>query len=71
MLAWYRALEYVDASLLGPTEYLAMLVGTVLGWALLGERIGPTFVAGAAAIVMGLVLATHGAHRAEREGAEG
>lgn len=65
MLAWYRALEYVDASLLGPTEYVAMLVGTVLGWLLLGERIGLSFVLGAAAIVVGLVLATHGAHRVE------
>jgi drug/metabolite transporter (DMT)-like permease len=65
MLAWYRALEFVDASLLGPTEYVAMLVGTVLGWALLGETIGLAFVAGALAIVAGLVLATHGAHRVE------
>ncbi len=58
MLAWYKALQYVDASVLGPTQYIATLVGTLLGWWLLSEHIGGAFVVGGAAIVAGLWLAT-------------
>jgi len=58
MLAWYKALEYVDANILGPTQYVATLVSTLLGWWLLNEKLGLLFVLGAAAIVLGLWLAT-------------
>ncbi len=64
MLAWYRALEYVDASLLGPTEYLAILVGALLGWLLLGENLTAMLILGAVIIVVGLFLATHEPDRA-------
>jgi len=36
MLLWYRALELVDASVLGPTQYVAPIGATLLGWGLLG-----------------------------------
>lgn len=58
MLAWYQALEYVEANVLGPTQYLATLVATVLGWALLGEHIGAAFVVGGTAVLVGLYLTT-------------
>lgn len=58
MLIWYKALEYVDANVLGPTQYFATLVGTFLGWSLLGEKIGLAFMLGGAAIILGLWLAT-------------
>lgn len=58
MMAWYKALEYVEANVLGPTQYFATLVGTVLGWWLLRESIGVTFIGGGVAIVIGLWLAT-------------
>ncbi len=58
MLAWYKALEYVDANVLGPTQYVATLVGTLLGWLLLGEQIGVPFAMGGTAIIIGLWLAT-------------
>lgn len=60
MLLWYRAVELVDANVLGPTQYVATLIGTLLGWGLLGERMGPAFVAGGAAILVGLALAVRG-----------
>ena len=58
MLSWYKALQYVDANVLGPTQYVATLVATVLGWLLLGESIGTAFVIGGGAIALGLWLAT-------------
>ncbi|MEA3399756.1 MAG: EamA family transporter [Armatimonadota bacterium] len=58
MLMWYRALELVDASALGPTQYVAPPGATLLGWALLGEPLSWTFVAGAVAIIGGVYLAT-------------
>ncbi|MGC9318055.1 MAG: DMT family transporter [Armatimonadota bacterium] len=58
MLMWYRALELVDASALGPTQYVAPPGAALLGWALLGEPLTWTFLAGAAGIVAGVYLAT-------------
>ncbi len=58
MLMWYAALELVDASVLGPTQYIAPPLATLLGWVLLGEPLSWTFVAGAAAIVIAVWLAT-------------
>ena len=58
MLAWFKALEFVEANVLGPTQYLATLVSTLLGWWLLAEHIGLSFALGGAAIVAGLWLAT-------------
>ncbi|MGI5816515.1 MAG: DMT family transporter [Armatimonadota bacterium] len=58
MLMWYAALELVDASVLGPTQYVAPPLATLLGWWLLGEPLTGAFVAGAAAVVIGVWLAT-------------
>jgi len=58
MLIWYQALELVDANVLGPTQYLAPLGSSVLGWWLLGESIGLAFIGGAAGILVGVYLAT-------------
>ncbi len=58
MLLWYRALELVDASVLGPTQYLAPIGATLLGWGLLGETPNWTFAVAALAIVIGMYLAT-------------
>lgn len=58
MLMWYRALELVDASVLGPTQYVAPIGATLLGWGLLGEPLSWTFVAGAVTIGVALYLAT-------------
>ena len=58
MLIWYRALELVDASVLGPTQYLAPVGSSLLGWWLLGESIGLAFVGGAIGILLGIYLAT-------------
>lgn len=63
MLMWYAALEFVDASVLGPTQYIAPPLATLLGWWLLGEPLTWTFVAGAVAIVIAVWLATRPAPR--------
>jgi len=58
MLMWYRALELVDAGVLGPTQYVAPLFATLLGWTLLGEPLSWTFLAGGITIVVAVYLAT-------------
>lgn len=58
MLVWYRALELVDASVLGPTQYLAPVGSSMLGWWLLGESIGWSFLGGAVGVLIGVYLAT-------------
>ncbi len=72
MLMWYRALELVDASVLGPTQYIAPIGSTLLGWALLGEPVSASFVAGAIVIVAGVYLATRATpdEAADRAGGE-
>jgi len=58
MCLWYKALEYVESSVLGPSQYIAPLVSVVLGWVLLQERMGPTFVIGGLLVLLGVNLAT-------------
>ncbi|MFP4248567.1 MAG: DMT family transporter [Armatimonadota bacterium] len=58
MLMWYAALGLVDASVLGPTQYIAPPLATLLGWALLGEPLTWTFVGGALAVVIAVWMAT-------------
>lgn len=67
MLMWYRALELVDANVLGPTQYVAPVFATLLGWALLDEPLSWSFLGGAIAIVIALWLATRPAPREESE----
>ena len=63
MLMWYAALQFVDASVLGPTQYIAPPLATVLGWWLLGEPLTWTFVGGATAVVIAVWMATRPAPR--------
>ena len=58
MLLWYYALDLLDASALGPTQYVAPIISTVLGWALLGEPVGLTFLVGTALVMVALHLST-------------
>ena len=58
MLLWYYALDLLDASALGPTQYVAPIISTVLGWALLGEPVGLPFLAGTALVMVALHLST-------------
>ena len=58
MCLWYKALEYVESSVLGPSQYIAPLVSVVLGWVLLQEPMGPTFVIGGLLVLLGVYMAT-------------
>lgn len=57
---WYKGAQMVDASLLGPLQYVAPVVSTALGWGLLGEEIGAAFLIGTALVLAALHLATKG-----------
>jgi len=57
-LFWSYGLRHVDASVIGPLQYIAPMAGTVLGWALFGEAITAGFVAGAALVLIGIGLST-------------
>ncbi len=54
---WYQALEYVPANLIGPTQYVAPVVGITLGHFLLGEPIRTVFAVGAGLVLFGVWLA--------------
>jgi len=43
---------------LGPTQYVAPLGSTLLGWLLLGEPLSLSFLVAAVAILVGVYLAT-------------
>ncbi len=55
---WYLGAALADAGALGPMQYVAPIVSTVLGWWLLGEKVGVAFFVGAALVAVGLHLAT-------------
>ncbi len=55
---WYKALAYVPANLIGPTQYVAPVVGITLGHFLLGEPIRAIFAVGAGLVFVGVWLAT-------------
>lgn len=57
---WYRAVERVGASRSAVFMNLTPLVGLLLAAALVGERIGPWHVAGAALVLGGVALTTRG-----------
>jgi probable blue pigment (indigoidine) exporter len=54
---WYVALEHVPANLIGPLQYIAPVLGIVLGWLLLGEPVRIGFVLGAGLVFGGVWLA--------------
>jgi drug/metabolite transporter (DMT)-like permease len=55
---WYRALELVDSSALGPSQYIAPVVSVILGWLLLHEPVAPSFVVGCLVTLVGVYMAT-------------
>ncbi|AIQ61055.1 DMT family transporter [Paenibacillus borealis] len=55
-LLWNRGLQMLNASSGGLFFFLQPVVGTFLGWLLLGEQIGLSFWAGTALIFIGVLL---------------
>ena len=58
MVLWNTAFAFVDASLASLTFFAQPVVGTLLGWLLLGEKITPLFLVGGGLIGLGLVIAS-------------
>ncbi|RPJ26164.1 MAG: DMT family transporter [Chloroflexi bacterium] len=58
MVLWNNAFALVDASLVSLTFFAQPVVGTVLGWLFLGERITPLFLLGGLLIGLGLVISS-------------
>ncbi|RJS51517.1 permease-like protein YdzE [Bacillus subtilis] len=55
-LLWNRGLQLLNASSGGLFFFFQPLVGTLLGWILLGEQIGGTFWIGSFLILSGVLL---------------
>lgn len=53
---WNKGLQLVDASSGGLYFFFQPLAGTLLGWSMLGERVGIAFWAGAVLILAGVLL---------------
>ena len=60
---YYRLIEDVGATSASFVTYLIPVFGVFLGWLVLGERIGPNAVLGAAIVIGGITLAERGARR--------
>ena len=58
MVLWNTAFAFVDANLASLTFFAQPVVGTVLGWLFLGERITPLFLLGGFLIGLGLVISS-------------
>lgn len=58
MVLWNTAFAFVDASLASLTFFAQPVVGTLLGWLFLGERITPLFLVGGLLIGLGLVISS-------------
>jgi drug/metabolite transporter (DMT)-like permease len=59
MVLWNTAFAYVDASLASLTFFAQPVVGTLLGWLFLHERITPLFLLGGILIGVGLVISSN------------
>ncbi|MCI3150090.1 EamA family transporter [Bacillus cereus] len=55
-LLWNRGLQMLNASSGGLFFFFQPVVGTLLGWLILGEKIGVTFWIGSALILIGVLL---------------
>lgn len=53
---WYKGLEFVPAGTVAAFFFAQPVVGTALGALLLGEAVGPTFLAGGAVMAVGVWL---------------
>jgi drug/metabolite transporter (DMT)-like permease len=58
MVLWNTAFTFVDASLASLTFFAQPVVGTLLGWLFLRERITPLFLLGGLLIGIGLVISS-------------
>jgi drug/metabolite transporter (DMT)-like permease len=58
MVLWNNAFALVDANLASLTFFAQPIVGTVLGWLFLGERITPLFLLGGLLIGLGLIVSS-------------
>ena len=58
MVLWNNAFTLVDANLASLTFFAQPVVGTLLGWLFLGEKITPLFLLGGLLIGVGLVISS-------------
>jgi drug/metabolite transporter (DMT)-like permease len=58
MVLWNTAFAYVDAGLASLTFFAQPVVGTLLGWLFLSEKITPLFLLGGVLIGVGLVISS-------------
>jgi drug/metabolite transporter (DMT)-like permease len=58
MVLWNTAFAFVDASLASLTFFAQPVVGTLLGWLFLAERITPLFLLGGMLIGLGLLISS-------------
>jgi drug/metabolite transporter (DMT)-like permease len=58
MVLWNSAFTLVDANLASLTFFAQPVVGTLLGWLFLGEKITPLFLFGGLLIGVGLVISS-------------
>jgi drug/metabolite transporter (DMT)-like permease len=58
MVLWNTAFAYVDAGLASLTFFAQPVVGTILGWVFLKEKITPLFLLGGFLIGIGLVISS-------------
>lgn len=58
MVLWNTAFAMVDANLASLTFFAQPVVGTILGWLFLGEKITPLFLFGGFLIGLGLVISS-------------
>lgn len=58
MVLWNNAFALLDASLASLTFFAQPVVGTLLGWLFLGEKIMPLFIVGGILIGIGLVVSS-------------
>lgn len=57
-LFWYKALEDMPASQAGSYLFLIPVIATSLAYFVLGERLDPLFIFGAALVVIGVIMTT-------------
>ena len=58
MVLWNTAFAYLDASLASLTFFAQPIVGTLLGWLFLNEKITPLFLLGGLLIGIGLIISS-------------
>ncbi len=58
MVLWNTAFAVLDAGVASLTFFAQPVVGTLLGWLFLGEKISPLFILGGILIAIGLIIAS-------------